>query len=70
MARLYRQFRKASVAISNRRQLGIGPGDYPSWREPTPEQRRALEGLHRGIPCSPGMRWTLIRDNYIKPGSA
>ena len=69
MSKLYRSFRKASVAISNRRQLGIGAGDIPVFRDPTPEQRKALEGLHRGIPCSPSMRWSLIRDNYIKPGN-
>lgn len=69
MSDLYRRPRAASVAISNRRQLGIGAGDYPSWREPTPEQRVALQALQMGIPVDPSTRWTLIRDNYIKPGA-
>ncbi len=69
MSRLYRRLRAASVAISNRRQLGIGPGDFPSWREPTPQQRVALQAIQMGLPVDPSTRWTLIRDNYIKPGS-
>ncbi len=69
MARLYiRRLRAASVAVSTRRQLDIGPGDFPSWREPTPKQRVALRDLHMGIPVDPSTRWTLIRDNFLKPG--
>lgn len=67
MSRLYRNRADASIAISNRRQLGIeGKRRIP---EPTPEQRSALGGVALGVRPPADVLWTLIRDGFVRPAA-
>lgn len=59
-------YRRKSVAISNRRWLGL-EGDWRRRPEPTPAQRRALADMVAGIKPTASTRWTLIRDGFLRP---
>jgi hypothetical protein len=65
MSSLYRNRADASIAISNRRQLGIEGKRQVT--EPTDKQRRALAGMAQGVRPPADVLWTLIRDGFVRP---